>query len=369
MKRFTKLLAMGMAMALTFGMTVSASGTNVTNPSASTLGEATSVATGGTVGSISNDEEKQAVASAAASQLSGTTLLNNAVGAGGQVHATLVEVFSLSVSDSAKPAKVTFKVEVSYEIEKEYGYGWGYALMLVVNTNTRAAESPEVIPMERNADGSFSANVKKGGNYAVVKWTRATSTTGAEHGLTVNTGRLRPTYQEEHTAARTAIEVNGYGTSAAEYYNSQYVFAKTMGSVVIKLDKDSNVQFGNLEDLEYGQAYLVLCYNDVQDISGAPDRHFSMTKVGDKAYTANLPKGEYVAVVIKVTTDTTKVTPQPAIVAPTPSTTVVGGAVGGATAAGILSPKTGEVLSLAVILAAICLAGAAVCAKKARGNA
>ena len=42
--------------------------------------------------------------------------------------------------------------------------------------------------------------------------------------------------------------------------------------------------------------------------------------------------------------------------------------VGQAPAAGVVSPKTGEALPMAVVLAAICLAGAAVCAKKARCN-
>lgn len=365
MKRFSKMLAMGMAMALTFGMTVSANGSDAVDPSPSTelvISTTGDVNGSPAVGDVEGTSKKAIEENGALDSF------------GNRIDYDVVDTFYLQVGE--KGGTVVFE-EVARGImldrPEDYGYGWGYALLCYDKGLDKA---PQVIKMSKDSDTSYSAKVAKSANYALVAWRLGYNMVDengnviATHGLSVDKkkGVVRDTYQDEHTAARIAIENNGQGTIAAQYYNAQYVFVKTMGSVVMSLAEDSKVQFNNLDNLEQGEAYVVLCYNDVKNISGAPDRHFLMKdKVADKTYTVDLPKGEYAVVVIKVTTDATKVPATP--VAAPEAGTAAPGIDSGSQAAGAVSPKTGEMLPFAVILAAICLAGAAVCAKKARTNA
>ena len=366
MKRFTKMLAMGMAMALTFGMTVSAAEDGTpTDPSPSTklvISAEGDVTTSMAQGDVEGASEK-------------AIHENGALDAfGHRIDYDVVDTFYLAVGKDGGTVKFEEVARgIMLDRPEDYGYGWGYALFCFDKGLDKA---PQVIKMAKDSNDSYSAKVTKSANYALVAWRLGYDVIDGNqnvvgtHGLSVdkNKGVVRNTYQDEHTAARIAIENDNYGNIVAQYYNAQYVFAKTMGSVVMNLEKDSKVQFNNLDNLEQGEAYIVLCYNDVRNISGAPNRHFLMTdKVADKTYTVDLPKGEYAAVVIKVTTDATKVVTTP--VAAPEAGTVAPGINAGSQATGVVSPKTGEMLPVAVILAAICLAGAAVCAKKALTNA
>lgn len=363
MKRFTKMLALGMAVALTLGMTVSASENDAANPS---VGVAVADRSEGVnVLPVDNVEE---VVEACRRAVEDDGVFNGVFGTSMETF-QLLEVMDVVVT---KPGTVTLTINPRYldgvyeGRAKDYGYAWGYALLHFKNGDLNS--KPEIIKMTKDGN-RYTANVNSGSPYGVIFWKLRYSASGAGHGLSMNQGLARSTYQDEHTAARVAIENDGWGTVSAQYYNSQYVFAKTMGSAVVGLAEDTKVQFNGLDNLEQGEAYVVLCYNDVQDISGAPDRHFLMTdkdnKVADGAYTVTLPKGEYAVVVVKVTTDVTKVPADPVAA---PEATAPDLSTGTGTA-GVVSPKTGEMLPFAVILAAICLAGAAVCAKKARTNA
>ena len=346
MKRFTKMLALGMAMALSFGMTVSATGNDVNSPVA---GISVNTPEGITSTPVTDAVQDNEVYEATNSAWLGGALN----GFGTDMSATYMGAFDLDV---AKAGKITINLPI---LGKDYGYGYGYVLFHFKDWTFGG--KPEVIPMsETEVKGVYAANVKSGSPYALVRWNL-----DMHDSFAVKGGRA--TYQDQHTAARKAIEVDGIGdTVAQEYKNKDYKFYQTMDSVVLNLAEDSTVEFP-LANIDGNYGYVVLCYNDMQNIAGYPSRHFELTKTAENTYSGKLPKGEYVAVVIKVTNVPGSA---PAPTTPVDTNVTAPNLQGGAQApaAGVVSPKTGEALPMAVVLAAICLAGAAVCAKKARCN-
>ena len=231
MKRFTKLLAMGMALALTFGMTVSATGNSPSEGTSST--KVTMQVPDGIVQEDYQGDKWEAVTGAAINLMEKGAL--DKVMVGTYVRFSVIDVFGLNVS---KAGKVTYTgPSLAGYADDEYGYSWGYAL---IHLNDKY-ELVENLPLSKDGN-SYSATVKSGSPFALVYWRQdynAFDENGnvvGGHDVVVDKGESRPTYQSEHTAARIAIENDGYGTAVAQYYNAKYVFAKTMGSLVLNLE-------------------------------------------------------------------------------------------------------------------------------------
>lgn len=397
MKRFTKMLALGMAMALTFGMTVSAKW------SPSTDAEGALEVASGDLEKIDSwemaAEEKTEVAGKALDVAPG--MLNGSSVCDGvkKMSVRVMEVFDLSVYQGLD---VTFSAAENntralwYDCSAaSYGHTWGYAMIRFDKEWTISGQ--ELIKMNRAAEGKYVAhldqrNKLESAYYVVVKWTADVA--GNRLHLDREGGDAYEQYfaiMDDATSLSTRL--NGdLGIEIARREGLANGVAATNGWNSLIVNEKCNLK-ADLPKLGEGEKYaLVSCryiYGDKNDIGTNTHRvnlsddvptYYVMEDTGVKSGTGdnlfykakNVEKGEQFFMVVKLYGEGGNPNP-PVVTDPNPGTSAgsdgqtSGGA--GQTTGGAVSPKTGEMLPVAVILAAICLAGAAVCAKKARTNA
>lgn len=367
MKRFAKMLALGLTLATVFGMSVSASNSPTTYMPSYTPAEDDTV--GVTVNEIKTDNA--AAGKAAAANDAAKAAVNAALY--GDTITNVMEVFNFTVDEKAEVKKVTFKLRRLAAQGEKY--------ILLHYDNWDFAGTPEVIVLtetdKTDANSKdyayYEAKLTSGSPFVLAKTAEKAYYNSRVFADYIPEGVTKADIYPEDAekgfaAAGTDAAANQVKSVSA---GSGYVWAIDQVLDVWNLSTATAGKYEVIINLpvvdsnSYAYAYALLHYNN-WDFTGSPEVILmSCTDVETGKYKATVASGSPFVIVRlqKVAADTDVQSAAANAAADAAATTTQP-----ATQNPAVSPKTGEALPVAAIMALVCLAGAAVCVKKARCN-
>lgn len=363
MKRFAKMLALGLTLATVFGMSVSASNNSPTTyvPSYTPAG------TGVTVNRIKTDNA--AAGKAAAANDAAKAAVNAALY--GDTITNVMEVYNFTVDEKAEVKKVSFRLRRLAAQGEKY--------ILLHYDNWDFAGTPEVIVLteidvadvENVNYAHYEAKLTSGSPFVLAKTAEKAYYNSRVFADYIPEGVTKADIYPEDAekgfaAAGTTAAANQVKSVSA---GSGYVWAIDQVLDVWNLSTATAGKYEVVINLPVvdsnSYAYALLHYSN-WDFTGNPEVILmSCADVATGKYKATVTSGSPFVIVRlqKVAADADVQSAAANAAADAAATTTQP-----ATQNPAVSPKTGEALPVAAIMALVCLAGAAVCVKKARCN-